>query len=331
MTKLGGGRTRSELKKWLVLGLVCVLVAAMFTITVPMNVGAGKEESSSEDVSIFADTLFCEEELFNSTGINPLSTATEVDDLPEIVPYWVDMVDAEDKDVANEGEGVYIAVLDTGLMSGWQDYFPHANIADELGMGFSHDVTWDSEVGDFYWDDVRDDRGFITNTYGSGHGSHVTSTIVGYYFPYLNCIVRGVAPKVTIIPVLVLDTWFLDCPDPEYPGCHDGKVLFTGGTEPMIAEGINYIADLADELDGPVIISMSLGGSSPSEMIEEAIDNAIDEGVIVIASAGNNGYNGMGWPGAYSQVISCAAAGWTEIWYPDNFSGAATTRMSRRS
>jgi subtilisin family serine protease len=204
-------------------------------------------------------------------------------------------------------------------MSGWKNYFPHADIADELGKGFSHDVTWDSEVDDFYWDDVRDDRGFITNTYGSGHGSHVTSTIVGYYFPYLNCIVRGVAPKVTIIPVLVLDTWFLDCPDPTYPGCHKGKVLFKGGTEQMIAEGINYIADLADELDGPVIISMSLGGPSPSEMIEEAIDNAIDEGVIVVASAGNNGYNGMGWPGAFSQVISCGAAGWNEIWYPDRY------------
>jgi subtilisin family serine protease len=82
----------------------------------------------------------------------------------------------------------------------------------------------------------------------------------------------------------------------------------------MISEGIYYIADLSDSLDGPVIISMSLGGPDPSPMIEEAINYAINKGVIVVASAGDSGEAGMGWPGAYDQVISCAAGGWTEGW-----------------
>jgi subtilisin family serine protease len=38
--------------------------------------------------------------------------------------------------------------------------------------------------------------------------------------------------------------------------------------------------------------------------------------VIVIASAGNSGEYGMGWPGAYPEVISVGAAGWTEQWVP---------------
>jgi len=38
---------------------------------------------------------------------------------------------------------------------------------------------------------------------------------------------------------------------------------------------------------------------------------AIGKGVIVIASAGNEGTTGMGYPGTYAPVISVAASGWT--------------------
>ena len=45
-----------------------------------------------------------------------------------------------------------------------------------------------------------------------------------------------------------------------------------------------------------------------------AIDYAIGKGVIVVASAGNEGTDGMGYPGAYAPVISVAAAGWAGAW-----------------
>jgi len=236
-------------------------------------------------------------------------------------PFHVDMVDAEDLDV--DGAGVYVAVLDTGLVPEWPTVLPYADVATDLGMGFSHDVTWDSGLGDFVWGPLRSDRGYLTNEWGSGHGTHVTSTITGYYLPgYFGpeYWVRGVAPGVTIIPVLVLDTWFLDCPDPDYynaewdTACHDGKVVFGGGTWEMVAAGIYYAADLAHTLDGPLVISMSLGGPEPYEPLRAAIDYAIDQGCIVVASAGNEGMFGMGWPGAYPEVISAGATGWTEQW-----------------
>jgi len=224
--------------------------------------------------------------------------------LADPTPFWVDIVDGEL--YPEGGEGVYVAVLDTGLLELWPFFFGHANIADEWGIGFSHDIWWDDTIGDIVIGPLRDDRGFITKPYeGSGHGTHVTSTIVGYNFNNL-FIVGGVAPKATIIPVLCMDAW-----EVPYPG---GTLQLTGGTDEMVAAGINYVADLAETEGIEIIINMSLGGSEPSAMIEDAINNAISNGVIVVASAGNEGYAGMGWPGAYDQVISAAAGGWTEQW-----------------
>jgi subtilisin family serine protease len=60
---------------------------------------------------------------------------------------------------------------------------------------------------------------------------------------------------------------------------------------------------------------MSLGGPEPTDIIEDAIDYAIANGVIVIAAAGNAGELGMDWPGAYPQVISAGACGWRYEWY----------------
>ena len=222
------------------------------------------------------------------------------DGLPEVTPFNLDMIDA---DVSEDGEGVYVAVLDTGLLEMWPYFFYQANIAWWLGKGFSHDIYWDDDIQDIVVGPLDDTRGFITKPFeGSGHGTHVTSTIVGYNLQSALW-VRGVAPKATIIPVLVLDAWLVPTPY--------GTLFFRGGTDEMVSAGIYYVADLAEGLDGPVIISMSLGGDSPSPMIEEAIDYAITKGVIVVVAAGNAGYAGMDWPGAYPQVISCAMAGWT--------------------
>lgn len=178
---------------------------------------------------------------------------------------------------------MYIAVLDTGLLSSWEYYFSHANIAEEYGIGFTHDIYWDPAEGDFVVGPLHP-RSFITDEFdGSGHGTHVVSTIVGYR---LNDIwIRGVAPKATIIPVLVLDAWQVPYPD--------GIAYFTGAFNDMVAAGIYYIANLAEELDGPVIISMSLGGPSPCPLIEDAINYAISKGVTIILNMGyllNMGY-----------------------------------------
>ena len=240
-------------------------------------------------------------------------------ELPEgTVPFNIDMVDAER--LCNDGEGIYVAVLDTGLLTNYLDFFPEdmVDIKEEWGKGFTHDVTYNPVTQELDFGPLRDDRGFFTHDMGnpadpwgiglgSGHGTHVTSIITGWMLERDQSFwVRGVAPGVTIIPVLVLDDW---C----YYNSTDGYwYLDAGGTDEMVAAGIEYIGDLAEEYGVKIIINMSLGGPTPMGIIEDAIDYAISEGVIIVASAGNEGEDGMGWPGAYPQVISVAAAGWTQ-------------------
>jgi subtilisin family serine protease len=252
---------------------------------------------------------------------------TSADPLPpSVTPFNLDMVDAEQ--VSETGNGIYVAVLDTGLLSNYQYLFPPGvvNIKAEWGIGFTHDIFYVgtggnfSADGQFSYGPLRSDRGFITHDngapdqwglgWGSGHGTQVTSEITGYYFTRsgVQYWVKGVAPKVTIIPVLVLDDWvgWINN-DP-----NQGGYFFAGGTDEMVAAGIRYIGDLAQTQHIKIVISMSLGGPTPSDMIENAINYAIRRGVIIVAAAGNNGAAGMDWPGAYPQVISVAACGWTQ-------------------
>jgi subtilisin family serine protease len=63
---------------------------------------------------------------------------------------------------------------------------------------------------------------------------------------------------------------------------------------------------------------MSLGGPGFDVLQAAAIDHAIANGVVVVASAGNVGYEGMTFPARHPPVISAAAAGWVAQWPPDD-------------
>ena len=219
--------------------------------------------------------------------------------LPVTTPFNADMVNVEN--IVGDGEGVYVAILDTGLLPFWPFFFSEADIDMSLCKGFSHDVSWDDGLQDIVIGPLDEERGCITDL-ASGHGTHVTSTVVGFNINNGEWI-RGIAPHATIIPVLVLDAWEVDSPF--------GLLQFSGGTDEMIAAGIEYVADL--ELDGRVVINMSLGGPDRSPVIEAAVDYAISKGVVVVASAGNSGSDGMGYPGGLPQIISTAAAGWAQM------------------
>jgi subtilisin family serine protease len=195
------------------------------------------------------------------------------------------------RSVNYDGSGVYVAVLDTGLVNNWTYYFPLNRIATQYAVSFG---GGGGEVGNVSKQ---------PNKWGedqNSHGTHVTSTILGYRFGNVN--VTGVAPNATVIPVKVLN--------------QNGS-----GWSSVIARGIVYVADLKAKTLGtaPVVINMSLGGPSPDAMELAAIRYAISKGVVIVTSAGNSGTAGMGYPGAFTEVISVAAAGWIGEWTAPNW------------
>ncbi|HLE51463.1 MAG TPA: S8 family serine peptidase [Anaerolineales bacterium] len=245
-------------------------------------------------------------------------------------PTWdSDMINVEQ--VSQTGAGVYVAVLDTGLVPNWRDYFPEERIATDLGTGFDQPVTFKAKKTDPCGLDVAVGQLHQTTwvgSTGSTHGTHVASTIIGYFYrsnsdaaagyPLPPIVVRGIAPGATIIPVKVL----ADYQVPALPKCTNPGPLpaehVVFGTSEMVAAGIDYVTDLAIAGYRPMVINMSLGGDALEPVEKAAIDRAIANGVIVVASAGNEGEAGMGYPGAYAPVISAGASGWTREWLNPN-------------
>ena len=219
-------------------------------------------------------------------------TPVAVDDFAGGMSSWdLDAINVTDygfdnRQVPYDGSGVYVAVLDTGLVANWPYYFPTARIAVEYGISFGGGGGANGTVSEQpnKWEHDTD-----------SHGTHVTSTVIGYN--YYGVYVNGVAPMARVIPVKVLN--------------QNGS-----GWSSVIARGITYVADLkAGALaDHPVVINMSLSGPAMDAMEQAAIDYAIEQGVIVVAAASNEGTAGMGYPGAYEPVISAAASGWVEEW-----------------
>ncbi len=222
---------------------------------------------------------------------SPVDTVAATDFMDGLSTWDLDAINVTDfgfnnRQVASDGTGVYVAVLDTGLLDSWRQYFPQERIAEEYGISFG---GGGGEMGTVSsqpnkWEHDQ-----------NSHGTHVTSTILGYSLG--GTPVNGVAPMATVIPVKVLN--------------QTGR-----GWSSVVARGIAYVGELKEGplADYPVVINMSLSGSVLDAMEKAAIDYAISQGVIIVASAGNRGSGGMGYPGGYAPVISVAASGWIGEW-----------------
>ena len=227
-------------------------------------------------------------ELDAEVSMPPLDTV-EVEDFADGINTWnLDAINVTDlgqgRTIEYTGEGVYVAVLDTGLVRNWRQFFPEERIAEEYAVAFGGGGASGNHITQ-----LPDKWEYDTNS----HGTHVTSTILGY--DLFGTPVNGVAPLATVIPIKILN--------------QNGS-----GWNSVITFGILYVADLKDgPLAGhPVVINMSLSGAQPDPVQEAAINYAISKGVLIVAAGSNRGEAGMGYPGAYAQVISAAAAGWEE-------------------
>jgi subtilisin family serine protease len=225
------------------------------------------------------------------------------------------------QDFGVTGNGQTIAVIDTGI-----DY-THANFGGPGTVEAFDDNDSDViEPGSFPTAKVIDGWDFVGDAYNpdnedgteipapdpdpldcNGHGSHVAGTSAGFgvksdHSTYTGAynknthktsflIGPGVAPKAKLVALKVF-------------GCDGGTNVLTDAIE-WVGE---YNATHADAID---VINMSIGGIGGDEGPDAQASNAlVASGVVVVASAGNEGPNAFmtGAPGNATSVLSVAAS-----------------------
>jgi len=72
-----------------------------------------------------------------------------------------------------------------------------------------------------------------------------------------------------------------------------------------IASGITYAAD-----NGAKVINLSLGSSTPSSTIQDAVIYAHNSGAVVICASGNSGSTPILYPARYSETIAVGSCNW---------------------
>ncbi|MBX2998132.1 MAG: S8 family serine peptidase [Caldilineaceae bacterium] len=121
-------------------------------------------------------------------------------------------------------------------------------------------------------DDPQDDH---------GHGTHIAGIIAAVANNGIGS--AGICPLCSILPVKVLDA-------------------SNTGTWANVAAGIVYAVD-----NGAHVINLSLGGSSNTQVIQDAISYAAAHGVLVVAAAGNSRSDDYFYPAALEDVLAVSA------------------------
>lgn len=169
------------------------------------------------------------------------------------------------------GKGsVVIAILDTGV-----DY-DHEDLAGNMWKDSSSYYGYDFVNVDNY---PNDDHSDSHGTHCAGIAAAVTDNSTG---------IAGVSWKSKIMAVKVLDS------------------LGWGILSDEI-DGINYAAN-----QGADIISMSFGATVyppiPSDMERDAINDAYNQGCLLVAASGNDNQPYVAYPAAYDNVIAVGAS-----------------------
>jgi len=114
------------------------------------------------------------------------------------------------------------------------------------------------------------------------HGTHVAGIAAANTNNGVG--IAGVAWNCRILPVKVTDA--------------NGDGFYS-----WIIDGIIWAAD-----NGAKVINLSLGGDVDDPFLKEACQYAHDKGVVIVASAGNDGLLGVLFPAAYDDYVLAAAA-----------------------
>ncbi len=177
---------------------------------------------------------------------------------------------------STRGQGVIIGVLDTGVDTRVPDLRGSVITGPDYARG-------------------ANPRGYRPPHW---HGTFIASLIAGHGSgPGQASGVIGVAPAARILSVRVI----LDDDEPGFP-IYNANVHY----EDAIASGIRYAVRR-----GAGVINMSLGSASAARQVRLAVGYAVSHGVVVVASAGNDGAgpgrSRYSYPASFTGVISVGA------------------------
>ncbi len=188
-------------------------------------------------------------------------------------------------DITTGANNVIVAVVDTGILAG------HPDLQGQIGPGYDFiSDTANALDGDGIDPDPGDpgDAGAAGNS--SFHGTHVAGTIASATGNAIG--VAGASWATTLMPLRVLG--------------------LNGGTSYDIVQAVRYAAGLPND-SGSVpaqradIINLSLGGYSFSQNEQNVFNQARNQGVLVVAAAGNDASGSPFYPASYAGVISVSA------------------------
>jgi subtilisin family serine protease len=177
------------------------------------------------------------------------------------------------------GRGVTVAVLDTGTDPAVPDLSGSVTTGPDFTRG-------------------ANPPGFRPSRW---HGTFIASLIAGHGSgPGRASGIVGVAPAARILAVRVI----LDANEPGFPVYNANDHY-----EQAIGSGIRYAVR-----HGAGVINMSLGSATGARPVRRAVGYAISHGVVVVASAGNDGArpgksSPLSYPASFTGVISVAAVG----------------------
>jgi|GEM_PF-2072280 len=209
-----------------------------------------------------------------------------------------------DENLVTNLNSVTVAVIDTGIMRENWDKDPGLNHEDFGGSGSTpfvdeYDFIANPNLsfdGDGRDDDATDMGDNPDLSLASFHGTHVMGTIgalTNNSTGVAGMAGRGaVGASVQIMPLRALG--------------------YGGGTTVDIVEAIEYASKTGIYEFSPHtkadIINMSLGGTGQDQNLKDAVDAAYyDEGIVIVAAAGNTGSNVAFYPASYASVISVSA------------------------
>jgi hypothetical protein len=135
-----------------------------------------------------------------------------------------------------------------------------------------------------------------------GHGTQVTGALAAHLGNGLDAV--GACPGCTVMPVKVMN----------------GAAL---ASDTDVVEGIVWATD-----NGADVINLSLGGPDSSQLLTDGVAYARNRGVVVIASAGNDGAATPMYPAAIEGVIGVAGTNSSDALYPFSNYGADYVDMA---